>query len=70
MRKLLLIFSLILSTTLGYSQPVNSLIILQAPGFFGISQILIYGGGIIIIVVTIFMALGRKKRYDDEDITD
>jgi hypothetical protein len=37
---------------------------------FGISEILIYIGGTIIIVVTIYMAISRKKKYDDEDITD
>ncbi|MFI5158012.1 MAG: hypothetical protein ACHQF4_04055 [Sphingobacteriales bacterium] len=39
-------------------------------GSFGISEILICVGGAIIIVVTIYMAISRKKRYDDEDITD
>ncbi|WP_255480431.1 hypothetical protein HDF19_21240 [Mucilaginibacter sp. E4BP6] len=39
-------------------------------GSFGTSEILIYIGGIIVIVVTIYMAISRKKKYDDEDITD
>jgi hypothetical protein len=38
--------------------------------FFGISEILIYVGGTIFIVATIYMAINRKKKYDDEDITD
>jgi len=69
MRKMLLILSLILPT-LTYSRAKTNGLILQAPGFFGISQILIYAGGIIVIVVTILMAMKRKKRFDDEDITD
>jgi hypothetical protein len=39
-------------------------------GSFGISQALIYIGGTIIILVTVYMAINRKKKYDDEDITD
>jgi len=37
---------------------------------FGTSEILIYIGGTIVMVVTIYMAISRRKRYDDEDITD
>ncbi|WP_461451328.1 hypothetical protein [Mucilaginibacter sp.] len=39
-------------------------------GSFGISQALIYIGGIIFILATVYMAINRKKKYDDEDITD
>lgn len=39
-------------------------------GSFGISQALICIGGAIVIIATIYMAVSRKKRYDDEDITD
>jgi len=39
-------------------------------GSFGISQALIYIGATIIILVTVYMAINRKKQYDDEDITD
>jgi len=39
-------------------------------GSFGTSEILIYIGGTIIMVVTIYMAISRRKKYDDEDIMD
>ena len=39
-------------------------------GSFGTSEILIYIGGTIIMVITIYMAISRRKKYDDEDITD
>ncbi|MHB8208106.1 hypothetical protein [Mucilaginibacter sp.] len=39
-------------------------------GSFGTSEILIYVGGTIVMMVTIYMAISRRKRDDDEDITD
>jgi hypothetical protein len=39
-------------------------------GSFGTSEILIYIGGTVIMVITIYMAISRRKKYDDEDITD
>jgi hypothetical protein len=36
----------------------------------GISEMLIYIGAIIFILATIYMAVSRKKKFDDEDITD
>jgi hypothetical protein len=39
-------------------------------GSFGTSEILIYIGGTVIMVITIYMAISRRKKFDDEDITD
>jgi len=36
----------------------------------GISETMIYIGAIIFIMATVYMAINRKKTYDDEDITD
>ncbi|SDS42818.1 hypothetical protein SAMN05216490_1135 [Mucilaginibacter mallensis] len=41
-----------------------------SPDFFGVSQIMIYAGITIIIVVSISMVVKRKKRNDDEHIAD